>query len=306
MALSMGYHRLLAVGALAALCACAPGIRVQRLKPSRYNLGSTQKVAVLEVQGPPIAVSQVTSSLQKEIVNGNYYQLINAANRGYTIVVASAGGRVDVSNVSQQVPADVYVVAQVTRYEVFEEASTEKRTENGRTHEVVKVTPKGYAEVNFQVVKSDGRVLVMREYGGDYFGSSFVRGTGRPYNPNDLLQRAVREAVEEFVSDVTPRQVVEKIELDDDDEALKPGIRAAEAGDLAGAERAWTEVIRREPNNSGAIFNLGVLLETRGEFDAAADAYRKALNISHKSLYSEALEDLNERLRDAESLQRQI
>jgi tetratricopeptide (TPR) repeat protein len=297
---------VVAVLLLAGTEACAPGIRVTRLQPSRYNLGTTRRVAVLEVNGNPNATPLVISQLQKQILDRRFYSLINAVNRGLSITVTAAGTRIDVGGIRQQVDADVYVNAMITRYDYSEVEKQEEKTEKGRKYYVTKYQPEARVRVNFQVVKSDGQVIVLRDYDGDDTGTSYEAGRRPSRSATDLLESAARESVGRFLDDITPHQVVEKIELDESDDTLKPGIKMAEAGDLAGAERSWNDVLARSPNNAGAIYNVGVLLETRGEFDQAAGNYTRAFQLNPKGLYHDSLEDLNRRLADAQALQQQI
>lgn len=283
--------------------ACAPGINVARLSPSRYNLGATKTVAVLQVDGDPRAASQVMVELQRNVVEGGYYQLINAIHQGVTIHVSAGNRQVDVRPVASQVQADVYVIARLLRHDMVVQERKGTRTEDGRSVEVVKLHPKGYARANFQVVKADGRVVVFRDYEGDYYGTSYERGTHPPQSPHELVERALQDMVQDFLSDITPRRVVEKIELDDDEAALEQGVKLAQDGNLAAAERAWQSVLERNPRSAGAIYNLGVLLETNGDFDGAEASYQQAIELSPKPLYREALYDLRRRLQEAASLQ---
>lgn len=285
------------------LSACAPGINVARLSPARYNLGATRTVAVLQVGGEPRAASQVMVELQRSVVEGGYYDLINAVNRGITIHVGAGMGHVDVQPIASQVQADVYLIAHVLRHDVVVQERRGTRTVDGRKVEVTKFHPKGFARGNFQVVKADGRVVVFRDYTGEYYGTTYELGEHAPQHPSELVERALQDMVRHFLADITPRRVVEKIVLDDDEPAIKSGVKLAQDGNLAAAERAWQAVLDSNPRSAGATYNLGVLLETRGDFDGAEAAYLKAIELSPKPLYRDALYDLRRRLREATSLQ---
>lgn len=286
--------------------ACAPGIKVTRLQPARHNLGATRKVAVLEVDGNPMAVTQLTTELQRAIVNAKYYTLINAMNRGLSISVTGAGTRVDIGGVRQQVDADVYLVARVTRWDLVETEKQEERTEQGKKRTVTMVRPEASVRVSFQVVKADGQVVVFQDYDGEANGSAWEAGKRVRYSASEIYEGALRKSVGRFLSDITPAQVVEKIELDDGDPSLKAGIALAEDGNLTGAEASWNEALQANPQNAGAIYNLGVVYETRGEFDRAAAAYQQAYQINPKGIYRDAIENLNRRISDAESLQQRL
>ena len=51
------------------------------------------------------------------------------------------------------------------------------------------------------------------------------------------------------------------------------------AGDLGGAEKAFLEVLARAPNDSRAVFSLGVVLEKRGKPEEAKSRFREYLSI---------------------------
>ena len=278
--------------------ACAPAMQVTRLAPAYYNLGNTKRVAVLEVNGEGGAVAQVIAALQQRILDDGYYSLIVATNRGAAFTVSTPGGLIEIGQVRRLVDADVYVNANVTRYDYLESESDEKRGEK----EVHRYQPESYVRINFQVVKNDGRVLVFRDYDGHVSGSKYDEGQKPSGNRSNLLEGAVRGAVSSFTGDITPRRITERIVFDDGDESLKPGIKMAENGDLGGAERAFSTLLSTNPNNAGAIYNMGVLLETRGEFEQAAQAYSQAIHLLGKALYKEALENMNRRIAEAQSL----
>lgn len=296
--------RAVAVAVVAGLVsACAPGINVARLSPARYNLGATRSVAVLQVGGDPRAASQVMVELQRSVVEGGYYDLINAVNRGITIHVGAGNGHVDVRPVVSQVQADVYLIAHLLRHDVVVQERQGTRTKDGRTVDVTKFHPKGFAKANFQVVKADGRVVVFRDYIGEYYGTTYEAGQRPPQSHHELVERALHDMVHDFLADITPRRVIEKIVLDDKEPAVEPGVKLAQDGNLAAAERAWQAVLERNPRSAGATYNLGVLLETRGDFEGAEASYLKAIELSPKPLYRDALYDLRRRLREASSLQ---
>ena len=57
---------------------------------------------------------------------------------------------------------------------------------------------------------------------------------------------------------------------------------------------------------SDAAQNASVECETRGEFDRAAASYQKAYQLNPKGIYRDAIENLNRRIADAESLQQRL
>jgi hypothetical protein len=277
---------------------CAPAMQVTRLAPSTYNLGNTKRVAVLEVTGDRRAVDQVINALQHRIIDDRYYSLVVATDRGATFAVTALGGLIEIGEVRQRVEADVYVKAHVSRYE-YEELPKEE-------NKVARYQPEAHVTINFQVVKNDGRVVVFRDYMANQSGTAFDSGKKPNRAPADLLDDGVRSAVSNFADDITPHTVVDRIVFDDADALLKPGIKKAQDGDLAGAERDWLTLLSQNPNNAGALYNIGVLLETRGEFEQAAAHYNQAIELFGKPLYREALDNMNRRLAEAQSLNQGI
>ncbi len=271
---------------------------ITRLAPAYFNLGNTKRVAVLQVNGDGYAVAQLVSRLQERIINDGYYQLVVATDRGATFVVNTQGGMIEIGQVRAVIEADVYVNANITRY-LYEELPIEE-------NKVKRYEPHSRVTVNFQVVKNDGRVIVFRDYTGHQTGTKFDAGKSPTRDRGQMLDSAIREAVGSFVYDITPRKVVETIVFDESDERFKPGIKLAEAGDLAGAERSWVGLITQDPTLAGALYNIGVLLETRGEFEQAAAHYTRAIDLFGKPLYRQALENMNRRLAESQSLDRGI
>lgn len=299
MPVSRSFLTLCAGLAVVVSTACAPAMRVTRLAPSTYNLGNTKRVAVLEVNGDPQAVAQVVAGLQQRLIDDRYYTLVVATNRGAAFVATALGGLIEIGEVRRIVDADVYLNANVTQYE-YQEV---ERKEKGKPS---RYEPLAHVSINFQVVKNDGRIVVYRDYEGSDSAPVVDAGKRPSRSPLELLDRAVRNAIGSFASDITPRMVTDRIVFDDDDELLKPGIKRAEDGDLAGAEQAWAALLVQNPANAGALYNIGVLLETRGEFEQAAAHYNQAIQIFGKPLYREALENMNRRLAEAQSLNRGI
>lgn len=288
---------------------CTPGIQLARWKPARYNLGATRKLAVTGVVGHPAAQGVVLDQLQRQILERGYHTLLSTGGAAGTAITVTTGGtQVNVTTGAQgpRASAEVYLSGTVTRYSLSETQKWEEVGSGENKRKVKTLTPWANVRVSFQVARPDGQILMLKEYEGRASGQS-REVHARPLDDAlDLYDRATRYVVSSFLDDITPRQVVEKIELDKSTPSLKIGLERAKAGDLAGAELAWKEVARQEPGNAGAIYNLGVLLETRGEFDDAAEHYRRAYALSARSLYRDALNALNRRLREHDALQQRI
>jgi tetratricopeptide (TPR) repeat protein len=71
----------------------------------------------------------------------------------------------------------------------------------------------------------------------------------------------------------------EPTERQEAEELLQDGLDAHAEGDLEAAENIYLEVIRLDPQNKFAYYNLGVIEHGRGELGEAAARYRTALSI---------------------------
>ena len=63
------------------------------------------------------------------------------------------------------------------------------------------------------------------------------------------------------------------------DKRLQQGLANQEAGALDKAREDFLAVISQDPTNKVAYYDLGVVAQQQNDVDAAADAYRKALDI---------------------------
>jgi tetratricopeptide (TPR) repeat protein len=61
-------------------------------------------------------------------------------------------------------------------------------------------------------------------------------------------------------------------------EALDRGLAEQRAGDVEAAGEAYREVLRHDPDNAFAFYNLGVLAQADNRFTEAEENYRAALN----------------------------
>jgi superkiller protein 3 len=66
------------------------------------------------------------------------------------------------------------------------------------------------------------------------------------------------------------------------DELFQRGNAAQETGNYSQAEAIWRQVIRIDPNNANAYYNLGIALRRQKKLDEAVAAYRQAIALNPK------------------------
>lgn len=107
--------------------------------------------------------------------------------------------------------------------------------------------------------------------------------------------RAVQAAVRRFLRTLLPRRLDIELAVETGGD-LTPGVERALAGDLPGAEAAFTQLTTADPTHARAWYNLGVIRELSGDEERALDAYRTAYGLRGSSLYRAAVEQLERRL----------
>lgn len=298
----------LAVFALAT--ACSPGIHITRYRPAPYNLGATRKVALLNIQGPPQAMGVVSSELSRQIIRDRYFQLYNTQPQTISVVVLPGATIVqNIDTVRTAVPAEVYVSAFVTRWDYAENEVTEEVQAENNVKYLRKLRVP-YASVAFQaqvIQAATGRVVVMREYAGHHEGPRYEPGREHPrVHPGEVLRHAAARAVDHFLNSITPATVNEKIVLDDEDKAVEPGIELCKKGALDAAMQAFEKVLAQNPSSAPATYNIAVLLESQGDYARADEMYRKAFGLQPKELYTRALQNMQRRIAEDQSLRQPL
>ncbi|MEW6367875.1 MAG: tetratricopeptide repeat protein [Acidobacteriota bacterium] len=303
------FRRLLPVLPILALILtdCAPGMRISRFRPARYNLGATRKLALLNVRGPAEATGVVAAELAEQIVSKGVFELYSRVPQSVEIVIIPGRDVVqNIERVRDLVPTEAYIAADVARWEYTEREIEEKVKENDQEVKKKFRVPHAGVAVNFQVIEAtSGRLVVLREYTAGQDGQKFEPGKPGPKQA-DLLRSACSDVVGSFLYDITPRWVTEKIVLDEVDPALKDGVELCKRGMLDEAASSFRNVLQTYPGSSGATYNLGVLAEVSGDHALAEEYYRKAIDIDPKPLYQKALQNLQRRVAEEEALKERL
>lgn len=139
-----------------------------------------------------------------------------------------------------------------------------------------------YLQAAINLTRADGKTV-----SASYAASQGDFPRERVSGPNDTLAvNNVRAVVEQFLADFTPDTSTQTLDWDEDASAAA-GLALARRGDLAGAEAAW-----RSESTAAAHYNLGVLLESKGDPAGALAEYAAAAAVSADPRYAKALEDM--------------
>src|SRR4051812_34383218 len=63
---------------------------------------------------------------------------------------------------------------------------------------------------------------------------------------------------------------------------LSQALQLHTGGDLDGASALYNEILGKDPQNKYALFNLGQIAQTRGQFDLAIEKYQAAIAVDPK------------------------
>jgi tetratricopeptide (TPR) repeat protein len=278
--------------------ACAPGVYVRRLVPATQNLGSARKLALVAVRGQLIGIEAVVlTELRHQVVQRRHFVLTDALPMRLGIEVPPRGQVADVAVFRERLDADYYLVATLTEFRQF---STPVVRTNETRHRA-----EGTARLAMDVIRAaDGKVINRFELMGTAHGPDpFSKEAETTPPPVDMPQRATRNAVARFLDLITPRFVTEKIVFEEGED-LKPGIKLAQDEDFEGAKKAWQDLVAKNPNHAGAIYNIGVIYEVQGEYEGAKQWYRRAIELNPtRELYLESERALFKRLDDAAKLE---
>jgi tetratricopeptide (TPR) repeat protein len=151
--------------------------------------------------------------------------------------------------------------------------------------------------VSYRVVRTEtGEILEARQVAA---GNPDGRGARRSYRtesgevaePRSKLMQAV---VFKVAAGIQPHAVKVEREFENGgwlfgDSEIQQGIEYLKANRPQDAVSQWETIVKREPGNSAAWYNLGIAYELLYEFDKAEQAFRAAERITPKTRYIEAV-----------------
>lgn len=121
---------------------------------------------------------------------------------------------------------------------------------------------------------------------------------------NELSMRVAAKLVKK----ISPTRIATIIEFDKGgtmgfggNKMILRGIEYATRGLWEEALELWNDVIKEEPDNAAAYYNIGVACESFGDLEnltKAKDMYKKALSLNDKDMYLDAVARINNSIKD--------
>lgn len=152
------------------------------------------------------------------------------------------------------------------------------------------------ASVNFtmddvRTGKTLAAVTLTQEFDSDKdSGGGFIKKMGFGGDslppPDQIINRLIQDCVTQFVQKVSPHSVSIEVSLQKGkSDIVKTGNKLAMAGDFAEAAECYERALTVKADDDGAMFNLGVACEARGDMEGAEKWYSKAFAVKDNEKY---------------------
>jgi tetratricopeptide (TPR) repeat protein len=187
--------------------------------------------------------------------------------------------------------------------------------DRSRADVVIKMTPSGWAYHLEPGAKSltagrgrlDITVDVLDLHGtagqvifhDEYWASDYAEHLGEP----EVMVRASGRVVARFLEDMRPQRVSAKVEMDDSDPVVGPGLELCRKNQFEAAYLALAQALNKKPDSSAALYDLGVMAEIRGSYGEAEDLLKRATEIASKPIYYTALQRVRAARADSAGMQ---
>jgi hypothetical protein len=275
---------------------CKTTLAIRSMQAGAVPIGSATHLVLLGGEGRRSAREFVGQALVQQCRARGYFSVEDKSEQGLSVRVAGRqaaieGGRFALEREQAGLRIDVLEWS-ATR---DEDEVTRTDPAGNRFVERIPVT-RGNALLAITLFDPSGRAfLAETEYEG-------WASTDPSAPREEAIEAAARQAIAAFLDDVTPRPVVTRVRLDDEDPGQESILAAASSGATAQAARDLELYLERSPNNASAAYNLAVLEEALGDFRAALELYDRAIALGGKDYYARARAGCSRRLAAAEEL----
>ena len=321
---------------------CAPQTTLRIMKPAAVDVSGIKRLAVLDVSSQGQAGRLAESLLTSRLWQTGFYTLVERSElerilQEHALNLSGVVDATTAAQVGQLLGVDAVLLGEVLTYSTEDHHRVQKVKKKVWTGEYErddkgniiyektlfggKVKKKKYREefVNQKVLERDATVVVSFRLVDVQTGriratklkshsskASVVSGEGDLPTADAMLQQLLAQCVDEFVILLTPHFVEIRTRFARGDEAINRGIELAKNGLWDKAGEVWKGVVRTDPQNHAAWYNLGLAFEAQGRFQQAVQAYDRAVNLKASKLYMKALQRAREEVADHIRLKKQM
>jgi curli biogenesis system outer membrane secretion channel CsgG len=315
------------------LVGCVTTMPIQMTVPAETDISNVRRLAVMPFDGRGGAEvrSAVETALLNAQVNGiPYFTMVTRDQLDRVVAEQNKGHSVRFDNqtapsVGRLLGADALVTGSVTEYDT---------TDNRYSQQWERTTYSGDGKkskktINAPCLKREARIALTAKFinartGQVIASKPLVASTTAEdcaetnsqidvADKNVMLMGVANKVAMDLVNKITPHRVTKRVELRSADdgggrvtEQVKRGYQYATNGrwDLAISE--WEQAAQVNPNSAAAHYNLGVAYEAQGQLERARTSYDKAAQLKADTLYIRSSADIEQRIREADEVQRQM
>lgn len=259
---------------------CRTYISITAWEPGKLNIGAGKHVVIAGVEGRPSAREEVVIAVSDWLRHGGYFTVEDQSESGADVKVS--GRNVAVTGGPALKPDQLGLWFKVhewdsERQDVREEESYQEKvgtTYVTKTRWIDRTVYAGKAVVEFAVWGAGNRTVTAgREYEGR---SRLDERAGR----DEARIAAGRDAVAQFVAELTPKKVTRYCLVDKSDPEQEAMIGLMARGQVEEASRLLDEYARSNKSNAAAAYNLAVCADAMGDYDTALQWYDRAISLS--------------------------
>jgi tetratricopeptide repeat protein len=282
--------------ALSLTPACTTTLAIRSMQPGAVPIGATKHLVLIDGEGRRSAREFVGQTLLKQCRTGGFFSVEDRSEEGLKVNVAGRQASIE-GGALTLAPGQAGLRIDVLEWNAARDEEEVTHTDPlGKPYVQVVPVMRGNALLAITLFDASGRAfLAEAEYEG--------WASTEPNAPREeSIEAAAQQAITSFLYDVTPLSIVTRVRLDDEDSGQEAILQTASSGATAQAAHDLELYFQQSPNNASAAYNLAVLKEAMGEFQAALELYDRALALGGKDYYSRARAGCARRLAAAEEL----
>ena len=300
-------------------------------RPAELDVAGIGRIAVVDFQGEGDTGAIARSAVLSQLVENRHYTLVDQTELARVQPAAFTQGlppEAAAIEAARHAGVDAILTGQVVSYSAEDNIQQDHHISIGGAGAVVSSGSKaaGFGigvdtntlherdasvSLAFKLIDArTGEIRDARQVSHSY-EARVVNGQGEMPGRERILSDLLRKCSNDVVAAVAPHRVPVQVVLarqywGNGLNALRNGNALAKSGDWAGAEAAWQEALKENPQNHAAHHNLALACEARGDFDGALKHIVSAKKHYAATLYHQTHDRLSAERRDHTAAQTQI